>query len=74
MLSGVIPTMLVIGLLLGRWAAVPLAGIGWAVLLLAVGVIGLDGVPAAFGVAVINAAVGVMVRQIARLAVRWRAS
>ena len=33
-----IPTLLVLGLLVGRWSVVPLAAVGWALLLMVEGV------------------------------------
>jgi hypothetical protein len=63
MLVVVIPTMLLIGLLVGRWAAVPLGGLGWAGVLLVAGTIGWDSVAAAVVVAAANAALGVIARQ-----------
>jgi hypothetical protein len=59
----VIPTMLVIGLLVGRWAAVPLGGVAWAIVLLASGTIGWSGVAVAVLVAAANVAAGVAVRR-----------
>jgi hypothetical protein len=70
----VIPTMLVAGLVLGRWWAIPLGGVAWAVLIvLAVSIAPVDVLlAAALGAA--NVAVGVLVRWavewIARLVVR----
>ncbi|HXV57599.1 MAG TPA: hypothetical protein VD704_07005 [Gaiellaceae bacterium] len=57
-----IPVLLLLGLLAGRWAAVPLAALAWP-LLLALGGVGLDGaadVAAAAGLAAANTAIGVV--------------
>jgi len=69
----VIPTLLLVGLVLGRWwrVVIPVAAIGWAVLLIATGV---DSGPS-FAVAAallgaVNVAVGVVVFQAARLFLR----
>ena len=35
-----IPTMLLVGLVVGRWWVIPLGALGWAVLLLATGPLG----------------------------------
>ena len=68
-----IPTLLLVGLVLGRWwrGVIPAAAIGWAVLLLATGVdSGLPFAAAAALLGAINAAVGVVVFQAARLSFR----
>lgn len=52
-----IPTILVVGLAVGRWWLLPVAAVAWVVLLLATGVIGLVEIPAAAGLALANAAV-----------------
>lgn len=69
----VIPTLLLVGLVLGRWwrVVIPVAAIGWAVLLIATGV---DSGPS-FAVAAallgaVNVAVGVVVFQAGRLFLR----
>lgn len=66
--------MLLVGLAIGRWWAIPLGGVMWAVLVvLAVSITPAD-VPLAAALGAANAAVGVLVRWavvwIARLAVR----
>jgi hypothetical protein len=58
-----IPTILVVGLAVGRWWLLPVTAVAWVVLLLATGVIGLADIPAAAGVALANAAVGVAVHK-----------
>jgi hypothetical protein len=69
----VIPTMIVFGLVLGRWwvLALALAAVVWPGLLVATGVMGFE--PALLGGAVFgvaNAAVGVLVHQALLWAVR----
>jgi hypothetical protein len=67
----VIPTLLFVGLVLGRWwrVVIPAAAIGWAVLLIVTGVdSGLSFGAALLGA--INVAVGVVVFQAARLTFR----
>jgi hypothetical protein len=61
----VIPTLLLVGFVLGRWwrVVVPAAAIGWAVLLIVTGV-------AAALLGAINVGVGVVVFQAARLTFR----
>jgi hypothetical protein len=59
----VIPTLLVAGLAVGRWWALPVAAVAWVTLLLATGVIGLAEIPAAAALALANAAVGVAVHK-----------
>lgn len=54
--------MLVVGFLVGRWRAIPLCGVAWAVLVaLAVSTAPTD-VPLAAALGAANAAVGVLVR------------
>ena len=68
-----IPTLLLVGLVLGTWwrVVIPAAAIGWAVLLLATGVdSGLPFAAAAAMLGAINVAVGVVVFQAARLSFR----
>lgn len=68
-----IPTLLLVGLVLGRWwrVVIPAAAIGWAVLLIVTGVdSGLSFAVAAALLGAINAAVGVVVFQAARLTFR----
>lgn len=62
-----IPTMIVLGLVLGRWwrAALVAALIGWPTLLLATDIIVPNQIPAAALLALLNAAVGVAVAQVA---------
>ncbi len=66
----VIPTMLLVGLVLGRWWAIPLGGVVWAVLVaLAVSIVPGDVlIAAALGAA--NVAVGVLVRWVLVLMAR----
>lgn len=60
-----IPTVIVFGLLLGRWwwAALPLATAGWPILLMSVGDISVGQIPVAAFLGFANAAVGVVVAQ-----------
>jgi hypothetical protein len=61
-----IPTMILLGLVLGRWwrLALGTAAISWPLLLLATGVVGVEAVlVAAVALAVANAGVGVLVHQ-----------
>jgi hypothetical protein len=60
-----IPTVLVPGLLLGRWWYVPLAAVAWAAVLYIEGTVsGAGGVLGAAGLAALNAVVAVGVRQV----------
>lgn len=68
-----IPTLLLVGLVLGRWwrVVIPAGAISWAVLLIVTGVD--SGLPFAVSAALlgaINVAVGVLVFQAARLSFR----
>ena len=68
-----IPTLLLAGLVFGKWwrMSIPVATIGWAVLLLATGVVhGLAQVAGAAMFGFINVTVGVLVFQAVRLAFR----
>lgn len=69
-----IPTMILFGLVFGRWWRVSLlaAAVGWPALLVAGGVMDLDvqRLAAAAGLAVANTALGVLVHQGVLLAVR----
>ena len=61
-----IPTLILVGLVMGRWwrVVMPLAAVGWPVLLIATGVSsGFDFVLAAAGLAIANVTVGVLVYQ-----------
>lgn len=60
-----IPTMIVFGLLTGYWwkFALPAAAIGWSVLLLATGIIGMAQVPGTALLGFVNAAVGIAMIQ-----------
>ncbi len=55
--------VLLVGLLVGRWWFIPIAGIGWAVLLLADGTCDLRCSPGAWAFAAVNATVGVAIRK-----------
>lgn len=65
-----IPTLIVGGLVFGRWPRVTLvaAAVGWPVLLVATGVMGLElQLAEAAGLAVLNAGAGVLLHQ----GIRW---
>ncbi len=64
-----IPTVLVLGLLIGRWWYVPPAAVAWAAVLYIEGTIsGPGGILGATGMALVNAFAAVAVRQ---LLSRW---
>ncbi len=68
-----IPTMILVGLILGRWwwGALASAAIGWPLVLVATDVMRLEpGLVAAAGLAVANAGVGVLAHQGALRGVR----
>ena len=68
-----IPTLILVGLVFGRWwrFVVPLAALGWPVLLIATGVDnGLDFLLVAAALAVANVLVGVLVFRLLWLFVR----
>jgi len=73
----VIPTLLLIGLVFGRWwrVSVPIAAVGWVVLLLVGGYgSGLDFVAGAGALALANLVVGVLVYQAIALVARGLAT
>ena len=55
-----IPTVIVLGLIVGRWRLLPIAALAWSALLLVDGIVNLAGVPGAAAVAFLNCAVGVL--------------
>ena len=68
-----IPTLILVGLALGRWwrVVIPLAAVGWPILLIVTGVdSGFDFVLAASALAIANVTVGVLVYQVLWLLVR----
>jgi len=71
-----IPTLILLGVVLGRWWPVPLviSAVGWPLLLLVTDVMTVEpGLVGASGLAVLNTAVGVLVHQAVLRAVRrWR--
>jgi hypothetical protein len=70
-----IPTLLLAGILFGRWwrVSIPAGSIGWAILLASTGVVsGLDGFVSAVPFAFVNVTVGVLVFQGTRSAFRAR--
>jgi hypothetical protein len=72
-LNLLIPTLLLVGLLLGRWwrVVIPVAAIGWTALLMATGVdSGLAFALGATMLALVNVTIGVLVFQAAWFA--WR--
>jgi hypothetical protein len=71
----VIPTMIVVGLVLGRWWrwTIPAAAVAWAVLLLAMDVIDGASFLAAIAFGAANAAVGAALFLLGRTAARWLA-
>ncbi len=62
--------MLLVGLVIGRWWAIPLGAVGWAATVLIAGTIGVDEIPAAAVFGAANVAVGVLVRWVVALALR----
>lgn len=62
-----IPLALVLGLAVGRWWIVPVASIGWGLLLLVDGSCDLGCSPGALALAAINATVGVLAHVAVRL-------
>jgi hypothetical protein len=59
----VIPTLLLVGVVVGRWWVVPASALVWVALLLATGTVDSGGVLAAAGLAAANAVVGVLVHK-----------
>jgi hypothetical protein len=72
----VIPVLIALGLVLGRWwrTALAVGVIAWVATGLATDVFGWASVPAAAGLALANTAVGVLVHQGVLRALRWGAS
>jgi hypothetical protein len=60
----VIPTMLLVGLALGRRWAIVAGGVGWGAALLVTGTIGVADVPVAVVLAAANVTVGVWARRV----------
>ncbi len=56
-----IPTLLLVGVVVGRFWVVPASAVVWVALLLATGTIGAGGILAGAGFAAANAVVGVLV-------------
>jgi hypothetical protein len=69
-LGPMIPTMLLAGLLLGRWWVIALGGLGWAALLLLGGDIGVGDAPFAAALGAVNVGIGVGVRRSVRAVLR----
>jgi hypothetical protein len=66
----VIPIALLLGVLVGRWWFVPVAGLAWVTLLVFMNNLGLDDVPIAGGLAMANAAVGVTCHKLVAMPLR----
>ena len=65
-----IPTLLLVGLLIGRRWAVWVGALAWAAVLLVPGTIGVVDVPLVAAIAAANIAVGVLVRRMLARALR----
>jgi hypothetical protein len=63
----VIPTLILLGLAVGRWWLVPVAAVGWSVLLLATGIVGFTELPLAVALGAANTAAGIAPRWALRL-------
>jgi hypothetical protein len=68
--SRVIPTLLLVGLVIGRRWAVLVGAVAWAVVLLVPGTIGVADLPLAAGLGAVNVAVGVLARRVLGRALR----
>jgi hypothetical protein len=68
--SCVIPTLLLVGLVVGRRWAVLVGAVAWAVVLFVPGTIGVVDLPLAAGLAAANIAVGVLARRVLARALR----
>lgn len=69
-----IPTMILFGVVFGRWplAALAAAAVLWPALLVATSVMGIErGLFAGAALSVVNTAAGVVVHQVVLLVVRW---
>lgn len=62
--ESVIPTMLLVGLVVGRFWAIPLGAVAWGVLLVATGVAGIGDVPFGLLLGAANVAVGVLAHRL----------
>lgn len=58
----VIPTMLLVGLVVGRWWAIPLGGVAWALLVAFAASLASGDIPLAAALGAVNVAVGVLAR------------
>jgi hypothetical protein len=67
----VIPTVLALGLLVGRWWLVPVAGLAWVLLVALTSALGIGDVPVAAALAMANAAVGVAFHKLVALSLRY---
>jgi hypothetical protein len=61
----VIPTVLLAGVVVGRWWVVPLAAVAWAGILFTNGSCDLTCAPGAAGLAIVNTAAGVLLHKAA---------
>ena len=66
-----IPTVIVLGLVVGRWWLVPLAGLAWVILLTAVNDLGLSDAPVAASLAMVNAGIGVAGHKVVALSLNY---
>ena len=66
-----LPVIILLGLVLGRWSFAPVAGGAWALYLLIDGTCDVWCFPAAFMVATVNAALGVLVHKALATLVRF---
>jgi hypothetical protein len=65
-----IPTMLLAGLVVGRWWVIAVGAVGWAALQLLGGDIGAGAAPFAAGLGAVNMAIGVGLRRSVMAALR----
>jgi hypothetical protein len=63
-----IPTVMLLAFVVGRWRVVPALAVAWALLLLCTGTIGMTDLPLAAALAAGNAVVGVIPRWALRFA------
>jgi hypothetical protein len=59
-----VPTMILVGVLIGRWWAVPVSGVAWAVLVVTGASAGIADVPGAAALGAANAGAGVLLRRL----------
>jgi hypothetical protein len=68
--DGVIPVVVLLGIVVGRWWLVPLAGVAWAIILVLANDLGPAGIPVAAALAMANTAVGVGCHKLAAVTLR----